>query len=456
MQRLSVGLVALQGIVVVLALSWAVPSSAEPLSIDSLQQKPAAQKEIPELVSAQEKLRKGDVEGALADMKAAAAKHPNLSPGETMMAHIYSRTNRPSTVRYWLERAVVESPDDPEAYAMLGQDALQNKRIAEARLLFKKTYELLANYNGDENRKKQLQALTFRQLAALAMGRKEWPMATGYLDELLKLRPDDKDALQLLARVLFEEGKPEEAIEKLKAAKLTDVEMLTPEAMVAQWYEGADDRDNAIKYMTAALKKAGRDYKTRFVAADWAFKAQSFDQARTQADAALKLAGMQDINPSPALTLAGSIAIFQGDYPTAEKYLLEAVAKSPATFPASNNLALALCEQDNEDKQKLALQYAKINAALYPQDSNYYIEALSTLGRVLFRLGDYKEADAVFRKVISTGRPLSPDTVYYIADLYAATDRRDDAKKLLASVEKKEGLFSQRENAKKLLEKLGQ
>jgi len=450
MQRVFVGSVFLTAIVLVFVLCWAGPSAGEPLSVENLQ-KPATPQQIPEITDALGKLNKGDVDGALADIKAAVAKHKQLPPAEVIMAEISSRTNQGGTVRFWLERAVAEAPNDPEAYARLGDAALQNRQLAEARLLFEKAYQLLAKFDGDAKRKENIQSMTCRQLAGLALGRKEWDTAKGYLDELLKVRPDDAKALQMLARVLFEQGKIDEALEKLTAAKKADIEMLTPEAILAQWFEDAKDHAKAEQYMIAALNRDKRNFNTRFVAANWKFQTQDFDQARKQADLALQLAKDQGGDTSRALMLAGNIAFYQGDYPAAEKYLREAVAAAPAVFGASNNLALVLCEQDDEAKKRLALDYARINAVLYPKE----IEALSTLGRVLYRLGDLKEADNVFRKLLTSGQPLSTDTVYYVAVLYAQTDRKEDAKRFLTEAVKKEGLFSQRANAEKLLKELG-
>ncbi len=450
MQRLSVGWVVLQGIVLACALSWVGPLAAEPLTGDSLQ-KPAAKEEIPEINQAMEKLRKGDQAGALADFKAAREKHPKLSPAEIMMARSFANVNQAGPMRFWLERAVAQSPGDPEAYTILGQDALGAKRVAEARLLFEKAHQLLQSYDADAERKKALQTLTIGPLASLAVDREDWDTAKGYLNELLKLHPNNDRALQSLALVLFKQGDISGALEKLKAAKTADMEVLTPEAVLAGWFEKDGDRESARKYMVEAINAAPRDFKTRFAAGNWAFQAQSFDQARKQADIALKLAGDGKLDPSPALILAGTIAVFQNDYPAAEAYLRKAVAEAPASFSASNNLALALCEQDDASKQKLALQYARINRKLYPED----IEAASTLGRVFFRLKRFRESDAVYRKVLTSGRSLSPDTVYCVAALYTETNRRDEARKLLTEAVKSKGLFSQRENAKKLLESLG-
>lgn len=455
MRGLSVGFGVLQAVVLTVVLTCPDWSVAEPLSLENLQ-KPATQEQIPEMVSAMQKLNKGEVEAALADMKAAVKAHPQLPPAEVIMAEIFGRSNQGAAMQYWLERAVLETPNDPQAYAMLGQMAVQGKQMVQARLLFEKAYDLLKSFNGDAKRKEGIQVVSCQRLAGLAMNRKEWDLAKGYLDESLKLKADDAGALQMLGRVLFEQGKMDEALAKLNAARKTDSQVLTPEALLAQWCQQTSATPTkadakAGQYMIAALNREGRDYKTRLVAADWAFQTQQFEQARKQIDYALQLAEKEQVDPTPALNLAGNIAIFQGDFAGAEGYLRKALDRSPSNAMAMNNLALALCEQDDDAKKKVALEYARINGTLNPND----IEAYSTLGRVLFRQGNLTEADNVFRKVLTAGRPLSPDTVYYIASLYAQTDRKEDAKKWLGEAVKKEGLFSQRKNAEQLLKELG-
>jgi tetratricopeptide (TPR) repeat protein len=452
MVRSFVRFIGFGGVAVAVVALAASLLPADPLSIDSLQKpEPAAQQQpqIPEIAEAVALFRNRDVAGAYAKLQAAVKNRPELPPAELIMVQFFVSARQEDAVRGWLEKAVVAAPNDPEAYVLLGQEAMQNQRMAEATLLFDKAKTLLASFKGNDKRKADLAAATESQLARLAMGRQDWATAQTHLQDLLKLQPDSAAALQMLGRTLFEQKKPEEALEKLKAAKVADPKVLTPEAVLAQWYEQATppDRENATKFMIAALTAQPKDFRTRLNAADWAFKAGEFDQARAQIDIALTL----DANSPEAKLLAGNIAIYQKDYPTAEKFFKQVLVESPSNFAASNNLALALCEQSDKAKQELALQYAKMNAQLYQKE----VEPLSTLGRVFFRLGRMAEADQVFRQVAASGKSLSPDTAFYIADLYAATNRADDAKKLLENALKTTGpLFSLRKEAEALQKSL--
>ena len=93
---------------------------------------------------------------------------------------------------------------------------------------------------------------------------------------------------------------------------------------------------------------------------------------------------------------------------------------------ASNNLALVLCEQNDDAKKDRALQYAEDNVRL----SNRSPQSLSTYGWVLYRLGRRDAAEQVLTSVAQAG-PMSPDLAYYLAQVYSERDRKTDAKNLL-------------------------
>ena len=195
------------------------------------------------------------------------------------------------------------------------------------------------------------------------------------------------------------------------------------------------------------LTPSPRIFKTRLTAAQWALETKSFDQARQQADIAIKL----DPTSVQAKVLAGNIALFQKDYPAAIKYFQEVLTLEPQNFTASNNLALALCDQGGEKNIQLAGQYATINAKLYSNRAEPY----STLGWVLFKMNRLREAEQALPCAASGGRMVPPDTAFYLANVYAATKRGAEAKRLLESALQSKGLFSERDAAQALLNKLG-
>ena len=425
--------------------------TAEPLSIDeSDQPSPTTTGSLPEVKTAFAQFRSGDIPGALAALEKALETHPELPPADIIMAQFCGLVKQPTAdVRFWLEKSTVDNPQDPEAYVTLASIAIKENRNVEAELLCDKAIQLLANFKGNEKRKESLEVTTLGQQAQLARKRKDWKSARENIEMLLKLRPDNTAALELLANTLFQEEKPQEALEKLRAAAAINKDALTPEATMAMWWEQAGDRKKAGEAMVKAIKAKGRDFKTRLTVANWALQAKDFKQAREQADIAIML-GPDSIE---AKVLAGNIALFQKDYPAAIKYFQHVLILAPFSrpgFSASNNLALVLCEQGGEKNIELAMQYASINSKLYPKQP----EPLSTLGWVLFKMGKLREAERALQQSARVGRSLRPDTAYYFASVYAETDRVEKARELLNRALGTKGLFSEREAAQELLNKL--
>jgi Tfp pilus assembly protein PilF len=235
------------------------------------------------------------------------------------------------------------------------------------------------------------------------------------------------------------------ALEKLKEAAKVDPEILTPEAMLAQYYEQSGDHENAKKWMVSALTLAPKDLKTRLTAGQWSLHTGRLDDAQTQAAAALQI----DPTSLPAKILRGVVAIFQKDYTTAERYFELARLQSPRNFAAGNDLALALIEQDDKPKQLRALEYAENNVRLYQRSP----EAASTYGWVLYKLGRLDDAEKWLQAAISAGQ-VSPETAYYCARL--AKDRGHDAvaKQWLEGALKSTSPFAMRPEATALMEKL--
>jgi len=427
--------------------SWAEPIPGDSLKADQAP-KAAETTSSPEMEKAAELFQKRDFEGARKLLQEAVKKNPDLPPADVIMAQLFSQVNMGVGVRSALERATAETPDDPEAFIIMGELAMRERRITEATLLFEHAFRLMGSWAGSEKRRQSLWPRLYGGLAAAAAARDKWDAAQKHLESWLKLDPKSASARQQLAQCLFQQKQPEAALEKLKEAAQLDVEMLTPEAVLAQYYARSGDQENARKWMVAALTAAPKDLKTRLVAAQWAWEAGYLEEAEKQAAAAMQL----DAKSLDAMILRGIIALFRKDYKSAERYFEAAHLQSPKNFAATNNLALALAEQDDETKRRRALDYAEANVRQYPKSS----EALSTYGWVLFKLGRAEDAEKALRLAVSGGT-FSADTAYYLARVLVERGREadmKDARQLLESALASTGPFSQRQEAKTLLDHL--
>jgi len=398
-----------------------------------------------EIKDALDRFNARDFDGALKSLQEAVKQNADFPPAQVIMAQLFAQSNIPVLARNALEQAVVESPDDPEAYLFMGEMALRERRIAEAELIFRKAESLLANFTKSEKRKKILQSNLYSGLAQVSESRMEWDDAKKRLEAWLAFDPDSSVARQRLARCLVYQKNLAGALDELKKAAKVDPELLTPEAILARLCEQAGDHDSAAKYMKAALEAAPKNTLTRLIAARWAFDTNQLDEAKTQAVEAMKL----DEKSLDAKILRGLIAFHQKDFRTAERYFEDAYQQARDNFAASNNLALALAEQGEEGKLRRALTLAETNIRLNQKSP----EAVSTYGWILYKLGKLDEADQAIRAAISSGAT-SPDTAYYLARLDVDRHRDSEAKMLLESALKNTGPFSMRPEAQALLDQI--
>ena len=165
-----------------------------------------------------------DMAGAIKFLEVSAKKYPELPTAHVVLYQVLSQLNQPGPARFQLEIAVNTSPNDPEAYIILGNIALQERRIWEASQDFEKAKQVLANFT-NKDRKGSLEQQTLSGLASVAETREDWVDAASRLEDLLKAASPDEpnlDARQRVARAMFEQGKAQEAYDILKEAKKLD------------------------------------------------------------------------------------------------------------------------------------------------------------------------------------------------------------------------------------------
>jgi tetratricopeptide (TPR) repeat protein len=419
-------------------------SSAEPVPKDDA----AAVPQMKEVEDAIARFKERDIEGALTLLKEAANKNPELPPGQVIMAGLCLRANVPQLVRGYLEQAVIDLPDDPDAYLLMADIALSERRVTEAEMLLDKAVALVAKFDKNPKRLEGMRPHVLNGLASVAEARADWPGAQKQLEAFLKLDPKNSDAMQRLARSLFQQKNATGALEKLKEAAKANPSLLTPEAILANFYEQSGDHENAKKWMAAALAAAPKDFETRWNAGQWALQTGQIEEAKSQATAAIQI----DPKPLKAKILRGTVALFQKDYSTAERLFEAAHLQSPKDFDASNNLALVLIEQKDEGKRKRALDFSENNINQYGKTKDG-AEAASTHGWVLYKMGKIDEAEKYLQAAATSGA-FNADTAYYISRLYADKGRTEMAKQNLERALKTTGPFLMRDKAQELLEQL--
>jgi tetratricopeptide (TPR) repeat protein len=398
-----------------------------------------------EIGAAVERFKAGDTDGALKLFKQAASKDPDLPPAYILMAELFAQSKQAGPAREALQRAAAESPDDPEAYICLGDIALGDGRLTEADLLYSRADRAFGALKSSPKREKVLKPRLLAGRAGVAQARQNAASALKYLEAWTAIDPDNALAREKLAQALFEQNRPDETLAQLRIAAKLDHRLLTPEVSLALLCEAAGKREQAMHWITAALRAAPKDLNTLLAAARWALETGQKDEAGELTARALAL----DSKSLEAHLLQGTLDYLLKDYEAAEKHLLFVLQQSPTQSVALDNLALALCEQDDEAKKRRALEYAQINIREHPERA----EAYATLGRVMYHFGHLEEAEKALRAAATKGQ-ISPDAAYCLARIDLATKRNDEAKQLLKAALRGRGLFMQRQEARALAEQI--
>jgi len=465
MARSSVSLTfALATATVILLGGGATPGYAQSATPAAPSAAPS-QRQYAEVEEAVNKLRQGDMPGAIKTLEEAAKKYPDLPSAHVLMYRILAspQVNQPNFARLQLDEAIKADPSDPEPYMILGDLALQDRRTTEAKMDFDKAKQLLAGY-ANARRKGAMEHHTLSGIAQAMEIREDWKEVETPIRELLVSTPEDLIAYQRLARALFQQGKARESYEVLKKAKEIDRAnakkngtrevFLTPEAILAQYYdqyEGPTSKTgNAEKWFKIALAQAPGDLHTRQVVALWALRSGKLDFAKEQADAAVKIEASDPkySRSSVPRELRGLIALWEKKWENAAEYFESVRLEAPNDFVAKNNCALALVEQSDPDKQRRALAYAEANY----KDNKNSPDALSTLGWVYFKRGAFDQAEVCLDQARRASG--DPDTLTYWAHILNHYQRDWAAKVLLEDILKNDQPFSMRPEALDLYKKV--
>jgi tetratricopeptide (TPR) repeat protein len=366
------------------------------------------------------------------------------------------------------------NPNDPTKYVVLAEKALSERRFNEAANYLDQTNGLMA-FVENAQRKTELQTRILVGRAALADAAGDPAKAQSILESAQQLEPKNTAIFLLRAKVVFEQMDAAQAYEILKKAKEIDPTVLQPEAALALLYEDFPDHRQAVTWMNNALKAAPNDRDTLIAAAQWALETDQIDDAKVWSSNAVKL----NVSDNQAKILRGFVALLMHDYTGAEIYFQSAILISPGNFSANMYYALALLALKDfnpqqaapwgnklgqpaeiiddrffKQKRQIGLEFAEDNVKRYPRST----EAVATLGWAYYKNGRIAEAEQCLNMALSA-TPVTPDMLYYLAVIYADTNRPVEARKLLILAKNWEAInpkqfFIMRGEAEELLEKI--
>ncbi len=402
------------------------------------------------MTKATESFEQSDFPAALESLKKLYAEHPNLTPPRIVMAQWFAQSNLGEAVRASLEMATEETPNDPEAYLLLGEILLRQRYLTAAEAMLKTAESRLKDYNVNPDRKKQMQSSLSRNQISLAEFRSRWESVASLVDQAVKQEGETPALLRQKGVALFQMKKESEAMSSFtKADSLNQDEKAAPglpaEAAMSQLYQLRDDKENAQKYLAEALKKYPKSKEVIVLSIQARLNESRLEEAQQLAERLLT------DNPDwqPAKQLRATIALYLNDYTTAEKLFQELILDSPGDVQAVNGLALAQCEQNDPQKLQRALEYARENVRKNQQNSDYW----ATLGWVLLKANQLEASAQALKQSAAAGQ-VNAATAYYLARLALQSGKVPEAKQLLEAAVSSPSPFAKRRDAVLLLNEL--
>ena len=364
--------------------------------------------------------------GALASLQELAASNPAATPPRLILARWFAELKNPKAVRTSLELATEESPNDPEAFLSLAEIALLEGSLTSAELLTQQGQRVLAQYDANPTRKQNLTRKALTLQLAYSNARRRWPAAQEAILALIKLDGETAELDRALGRVLFQQNQEDKAREMfVRADKLTPADdastTLPADALLSQLYAERGDLANAKKYLDAALKTSPKSVPTLVLSISTALEENDLETAWSRA----RQLYANDKSPN-VLKIYGKVALFRSDYPQAEAAFQEVVRQNPLDPEAVAGLALALCEQDDAEKRKRAVQYATSNVQKQSNNRDY----LATLGWTLYRSGETDAAIQVLQQSVADGQ-INAAAAYYFAVALVEKGQTEAAQQLL-------------------------
>ena len=304
----------------------------------------------PELRKAYAKFRARKITECLDLLKEACAKDSSLPPAQLILAQLFFRAQKTSLGRGALEQGVLEHPDYPDCYLTLAEMAWKEGRVAEAGLCFNHALKLAEKYDGDEQQKRRFKIRALTGQANVLEARKQWNKALVKLDQLLELDPDDAKVMYRRGIATFKTGAAKAAYEVLKEAVAKSDDLVPAAVTLGRLYEQDGNREKANQWMKFAAKEGRTDPVARREVARWLWETEQYEEARKQAEAAVQLDG----SDYDAKLILGIVLRYLKDYAASEKILQEVYLQTPDNFDASNQLALVLVDQNDDQKHRRA------------------------------------------------------------------------------------------------------
>lgn len=392
-----------------------------------------------------ETFREGDKEKTNAALDAFADEHDDLPPGGVIMALVFSAPNQGGAQQEALDSAVKRSPADPDAFLLLGQKAVSQRRLTEAGMLLDTAGPLVEKFSADADRKRSMQLRYNRDRAILNELNKDWSAASEHWVKLIGVE-DSAGVRYRNARALFYMGTADDrkkALEEVtKAHEMDDKAVPAPYVAIAMLFDEIKNAEETKKWYEAAEKADPEDANMHLRFAHWQWKQGDAAEALRHAEAAAKL---DDENLDPKFLL-GLIQRYNNEPEKAQESFVECLKLRQDVPLIRNHLALVRLDIGDATSTTMARNMAVETFQKNQRDPF----TVATLGYILFKSGDQKRG-LQYLQAITRSPNLSPDARFFLASTLVDLGKTADAKKQLSQLLETPGLFAYRSQAERLL-----
>ena len=369
--------------------------------IAELKKAVAAKPDYPEaiLLLAQANLRAGDAAAVVASMADLLKKRPDLTAAQSLLAEAYRSTGRLDEAAAVLREQIKALPKNPEAYFLLGVILRQQNNTSEAREIFQKTLELAPD-----------NLPSIDQLVELDIAGKNFEGARQRVQAQLQKTPNSAGLHFVGAKIYVAQRDWDRAeAELLKALELQPNYSSAYQLLIST-YMATNKLPQAVSELQTYLSKQPDDQR--------------------------------------ALMTLGVIYEKQKEALKARDAYERLLAKNPEFVPALNNLAYLYVGELNEPDK--AYEFALKARQLQPADASI----ADTFGWVLYKKGDYQQAQALFQESAAKLSE-SPDVQYHLGMASYMMGQTETARTAFQQALKETADFPGREEAQRRLALLG-
>lgn len=392
--------------------------------------------------------QKGDM--AMSILERTAASNENFPPAEVLMAGLHFSAKNQNGGLQAMQQAAIKKPNHPAVYAAYGRLAAGTNRSVDAKVHFEKLLALLDQVKLDEASVTHYENVYLEGMSQVSVKLKDYEQARNLTGQLLKRDPKNSNALQLLARVDFDEGKLDDAVANLAKFRETNPQARVPEAVIGTWFARSADKAKKAKANTWFSKlpaKYANDATAQLEYAGWALGQENIEGAAA-AIAKAEAAG----GATPASdNFKGKIAFYQRKYDDAVTIFKVLHEGNPRNPDFANMYVLSMIESSNAENRVLANKLANANMQANPNNR----VSLAALGYVRLRtLGVNNQLKAIFGKVAQTRDGRSPEVDYFLASFLKEAGNTQSALTVLQQASNYEGLFLYRQQAERMKQAL--